>query len=570
MILAGHSTFLRSILLSQHSYEFGLIDWKQAIAQLTGRRASDGMITIFLPDFSKRDIMRLLSCFYTGSVIVDNEVQSSALRDLWKTLRIDSIKLSDLEIDEVNNASEEDDEIIDIEAPAVTTPKRKVPPKTIVNTVTRKDAGSPFKNSQANQYSIVCEQCQAQVSLHGRHTGSNLLRYQLHLISHFKLLLFGDVPYLDKYYCPYGNCDVSSAKRITFLSHLSTHHNEFYPRITRVLKNPKGYKQKELDVLKGIVDTHLTNSLMNFDPTDCPSVADVSGEISFYNAYERDDPSGSHYYCVSCNDPMKNPDFAVLHLFLEHGEKFMNQMHILTKENERLVCCQKACGFFTWSKSVYLHHVGHKHAQFASLNIPDKINGIGDVKDVFSDSIRAKGGIGRAPGSHLTTKKISPPKKKKEPEFDHILYSVSPSPYGILFECVKCDVACLPYDSLASHLDRKHTMPVSLKCRDCSSETIVAELPSVEGINKHRCNLVLNGKPSAGNHEVDSTTATIFVPTETVVCNGLKRKADPLSTAPDKVLKKKLLSTGVTIVKSPFKSPELSSSDHGVIELDSD
>ena len=101
MILAAHSTFLKRLFLSQHSFEFSLIDYDKGLAQLTGLRASDQPMEIFLPDFTKDDLKRLFSCFYSGEILIDDEVQSLALRNLWKILCIDSIKLSDLEFIEV-------------------------------------------------------------------------------------------------------------------------------------------------------------------------------------------------------------------------------------------------------------------------------------------------------------------------------------------------------------------------------------------------------------------------------------------------------------------------------------
>ena len=58
-------------------------------------------MTIFLPDFYREDCKRFLSLFYRGEVIIENEVQSSILKELFKTLQIESVKLSDLALSEV-------------------------------------------------------------------------------------------------------------------------------------------------------------------------------------------------------------------------------------------------------------------------------------------------------------------------------------------------------------------------------------------------------------------------------------------------------------------------------------
>ena len=94
MILCNHSQFLKRMFLEQHSFEFSMIDFEKGIAQMTGRRASDQPLDIILPDFTKDDLKRLFSCFYTGEILIDDEVQSLALKNLWIALRIDSIKLS--------------------------------------------------------------------------------------------------------------------------------------------------------------------------------------------------------------------------------------------------------------------------------------------------------------------------------------------------------------------------------------------------------------------------------------------------------------------------------------------
>ena len=78
MILCNHSQFLKRMFLEQHSFEFSMIDFEKGIAQMTGRRASDQPLDIILPDFTKDDLKRLFSCFYTGEILIDDEVQRSS------------------------------------------------------------------------------------------------------------------------------------------------------------------------------------------------------------------------------------------------------------------------------------------------------------------------------------------------------------------------------------------------------------------------------------------------------------------------------------------------------------
>ena len=93
MILGSHSALLKKMFLEKHSFEFSLIDFEKGVAQMTGRRASDQAMDIILPDFIKADLKRLLSCFYSGEILIDDEVQSLALRNLWKTLCIGKLSL---------------------------------------------------------------------------------------------------------------------------------------------------------------------------------------------------------------------------------------------------------------------------------------------------------------------------------------------------------------------------------------------------------------------------------------------------------------------------------------------
>ena len=80
------------------------------------------------------------------------------------------------------------------------------------------------------------------------------MEYQKHLLIHTNKALFGEIPFLDKYYCPnhshrikqtsskeaddsqMKNCNSSFDDRQSFLLHLCNSHNEFYLRINRRLR----------------------------------------------------------------------------------------------------------------------------------------------------------------------------------------------------------------------------------------------------------------------------------------------------------------------------------------------
>ena len=101
-------------------------------------------------------------------------------------------------------------------------PKPKVPKvKRIIGTPTKK--GDDF---------FLCRKCDQKISIHSRAVMSNLMRFQMHMVSHFQAELFSDVPNLQLYYCYHGGpkCSTPINSRITFLCHLSVAHHEFYTR----------------------------------------------------------------------------------------------------------------------------------------------------------------------------------------------------------------------------------------------------------------------------------------------------------------------------------------------------
>ena len=253
---------------------------------MTGRRSPDHLVTIFLPDFYREDFKRFLSLFYRGEVIIENEVQSSILKELFKTLQIESVKLSDLALTEVkrkvvveepppptpappkivetntvflsddenfppnSESFDVQDEILPTSKPIAdvkpikrllpitqdstspvknksnpsTTPKKQKP-----NNITAKnnveidplavggdsssdplaiaDDSQPQKTqvlSNRELESFDCRKCNLKIAIHGRQVMSNLMRFQMHMISHFKDYLYPDVPELPIYYCPHG------------------------------------------------------------------------------------------------------------------------------------------------------------------------------------------------------------------------------------------------------------------------------------------------------------------------------------------------------------------------------
>jgi hypothetical protein len=277
MILGAHSKLLKQFFLSQHALEFAVVDWEAGLAQLNGRRSPDHLVTIFLPDFYREDFKRFHILFYRGEVIIENEVQSSILKELFKTLQIESVKLSDLALTEVKRKVVEEpppppkiaetntvflddddnfpptpesfdvqDEILPTSKPIAdvkrlipitqdsTSPVKKKsnnpistdPTPNKPNNFTEKtknnveidplavggdsssdplaiaDDSQPQKTQVLNNReleSFDCRKCNLKIAIHGRQVMSNLMRFQMHMISHFKDYLYPDVPHMPKY-----------------------------------------------------------------------------------------------------------------------------------------------------------------------------------------------------------------------------------------------------------------------------------------------------------------------------------------------------------------------------------
>ena len=69
------------------------------------------------------------------------------------------------------------------------------------------DPSQPRKSQVLNNKeleSFDCRKCNLKIAIHGRQVMSNLMRFQMHMISHFKDYLYPDVPELPIYYCPHG------------------------------------------------------------------------------------------------------------------------------------------------------------------------------------------------------------------------------------------------------------------------------------------------------------------------------------------------------------------------------
>lgn len=299
-----------------------------------------------------------------------------------------------------------------------------------------------------------------------------MVRFQLHMISHFKNSLFPDVPNLSSYYCPHSGdkCNEQMINKISFLCHLAFVHHEFLPRVKRAIEDCFHQKQGDLVIFKDIVSTVMTNPYLKIDPSNCPSLDQLTDELAIYKAFELHSNQLFGYRCTICGEPFKNADFAILHIFIEHRVTFVHCLPLVKAAHIRLMC---ECKFSTFSKSEFLAHMGHFHNRFEDIShkISASIDGLGSTIDLF-----------KAAQTKLPLQK----KATSTEPLDLFIFTLTFN--EVLYECVKCEVACLPYEGLKQHLNRKHKMPVMLRCQDCETSIAVQHLPKEEKMLKHRCN----------------------------------------------------------------------------------
>jgi len=506
MILGNHSKFLKRMFLEQHSFEFSLIDFENGVAQMTGRRASDQPMDIMLPDFTKDDLKRLLNCFYSGEILIEDEVQSLALRNLWKTLCIDSIKLSDLEFIEVevhkkskmtsnfNNSNSQRG--ISITPPPsnnhnaqnncelqqqMSVPKKSLPASRQAHqppplgvqiqkpTMPQKRSISPLpkavsiRSSPAKEavnkfyQNFSCPKCHANITFHGRDVNGNLMKFQMHMISHFQDNLFSDVPFLPVYICPHNGprCKENMKNRISFLCHLSKDHGEFFPRMQRIMGNNMGLKHADIEFFNHVIDTIKTYPTLKIDLGKCPSQYDLTDELEIYKAaelhsLEKNNTSGP-YQCQTCGIKCANQDYAILHQFLEHGITFYGQPRVMKDVGVYLSC--QDCNFTTFSKSLYLSHIGHGHGKF------------GEISTRLCSSVKG------APINVVQLFKKSTSQAQALQMDEVIFYKVN----GVVtYECTKCPgrVKMVHFPTFVIHLQRSHKLPLIFKCKDCQRATV--------------------------------------------------------------------------------------------------
>ena len=170
-----------------------------------------------------------------------------------------------------------------------------------------------------------CEICKTEIVLSSKDETTqklaNLLKYQRHLLLHTDQGLFDEIPLLDRYYCPKkssqehskmssvspvsphtksGNknvqCSYESDNRDHFLLHLSNHHQEFYPRLLRRLRETGDLPEntaslsdeyKQLKSIKRSLQNKKLQNLFNFKLPLTVNIAELCDEKHMYTMYEQ-------------------------------------------------------------------------------------------------------------------------------------------------------------------------------------------------------------------------------------------------------------------------------------------
>ncbi len=512
-MLAANSRFLKSIFLARHSFEFGILSWEESIAQLTGRRASDGETTILLPEFQKKIVKKILALIYTGELWVDNEQDAADVRSLSFTLRIDSFKIKDLQVISVGPDGIEKKVAIGNKNNKVNNNKKKTENnKTPTKSSNVKKQLSNEIQSSPTIKTHECEVCETKFTFHGRTLLQNLQRYVSHMVSHFKDSVLGDIPEMDKYFCPHEGCSLTTHRRYIFLTHLASTHSEFYPRVVKRLKNSSAFlTPEERTQLLAVRKFLVSSPLLDFDPESCPKV--YSEEISICHAFEQNAmTSSTDYNCLQCDESFKNSNNAVLHLFTDHSDQLepfgmpgaWEQLN--NPEVGKLKCPEAGCDFSSWSKTGFVGHIGHVHAFFATIDLPSFVENVNanevfvEYKTKYAEPKRP----GRPPASASQSSRPSTASKKDDTtcviEFSHNSYD------GLFFECKNCDLALLPHDSMQSHLERKHDMPITLKCGMCGERSRKLSFPSAEVLSVHSCLAESNATSTSRKRSVASAS----------------------------------------------------------------
>lgn len=488
MILAPQSRFLKSLLLQRHAFEFEILDWDGACAHLLDRQKQH-QVTIQLPDIPSTLLSLALSCFYKGEISVTDVSTLSQLTQVWDVLRFDVVKLGDLDLadrckEEEKEAvePEEVEELSSLSSSSSSIKRRRLPsepskPKrarrsTRASTRANPDRGLSQKrlsnDEEDGRPSFICMVCHKKK--HYRFEGQFKSTFIRHVITHFKPILFGDIPTLSKY-CPHSECGESRfARNAWLLRHLCLNHDEFVPRIRRRLRQLKSFHDDlisgESRCLKKVEEFCVSKGwAVPASEAHCNLLH--SAEVLVYRKHEAFSIKCDRLTCTICDDGFKHEQPALVHLFTKHGIQPYQDCFKTFDGHFKCYGCQ----FHTQSRLQLVHHFGSAHDAFRTWNVEQKLRGL-ILHRLFQDA-----------DSRTSTTDIS----------DH----------DLLFVC--CGEV-VNTSELMSHFKSAHSQPESLKisvqCFHCR-QRLEADTPEIfESEVDHSCSCKSTGQHRSEEQDI--------------------------------------------------------------------
>ena len=210
------------------------------------------------------------------------------------------------------------------------------------------------------------------------------MEYQKHLLIHTNKALFGEIPFLDKYYCPNlnpeitptsskeaddsqittKNCNSSFDDRQSFLLHLCNYHDEFYLRINRRLRETgesvddseqfNAKSKEEYDQLKTIkrgLQSKITKEKFEYNIPKTSFGQYICTENDVLDAYEKEHKLSNpdqFLHCTICSKVFKSVENSLLHLFLEHIETFNERLRVIAEQEDELAL-KNAIEMLSWN-----------------------------------------------------------------------------------------------------------------------------------------------------------------------------------------------------------------------------
>ena len=105
---------------------------------------------------------------------------------------------------------------------------------------------------------------------------------------------------------------------------MSIAHNEFYTRIKRLVDDQTKQSDKEMWILKEILQAITTQPMLKIDTANCPSIEKLTDELELYRKYDTLSNTNSNISCNICDQQFSLPDSAVMHYFFDHQRQFLN------------------------------------------------------------------------------------------------------------------------------------------------------------------------------------------------------------------------------------------------------